>query len=1035
MTKTKKLSLALTLVMAVAIMLTAFAALTLGNKVYAVSFKEDIGIKAEYTLGDELEIPEGVLVVNGKDYAATAVVTLPDGSALKTSKLTLNALGNYSVKYSVTVDGKYYSESVEFTVKKQAMSVSGSNSSFVYDEETDRIHLSLASYDEFSFNHPIDLSGKTKDDTLISLYVNSSLTGTRDFEKYVIVLTDAYDPTNKVYVRVQGDWGLLTQPSLCDDPDDIYYYVRWQSYAAVNFDGGKMWTSISNGTINTRDIHGKPVWTSFSNEGNLNNWRQDNVSVEDDVFTLSYDAETKQLHTLGKMPADGTSGTLIADLDDPAFFSNGWKGFTGDKCYISVYAEEVHTKANFVIKSIASEDSKTGTVEDNLAPDITVDFGDYTEATLPSAIVGKPYAIFGATASDMNLASSVISTKVYYNYGTANQVRISTDGATFTPSNRGAYTIVYSISDAYGNESERIVNIAAISEPTPLVIAANDMNVIAGVDTLIPAPELVSYDKNTGKLHLTVKAIKGGKEDVIYDGEFNSYEGLTYRFMTTGEYTLVYAVSDYITTVEKTCKATSSAVLNIIYDNFNSLPIDRYFVVGSTYILPSVNVASFNDNETVYTAAGIKVIAADGSETVLDGNEFTVTSAMGENLTIVYFDKSNENVKIEGTREIFDIGSVSDYKLDKLFISDTEVSADDNAVYFKTDKDTSIAFINKIAAQDIKMSFALQSTDKNLAGFNIILTDAVNPDISVKINIRNLYNAVNSQSGNSKVSVEGGSSEIVVAPSFTGLNNEYFDITYTNQSRIIKLDNKTLSVDTCVNGEAFNGFTSGSAYVSFEMNGVKGDSTLEMYSINGQYFSSYYEDFGKPAVSVNGNYASKYDFGTVLSTKTAAGIDTVSGYCYTTVTVRLIGQNGNVKDVNGVAIKDLDASKSYDIKLDGYGEYIISYSAVDASGNKSSNTYSTFYVEDNEKPTIELVSKPSTVAKVGDKFVMPELSVSDNRTENLEAFAVITNPENDYKCVTADGYTFTMKGSYMITLGVFDEQGNLATIVYYVEVV
>ncbi len=1036
MTKKMRISLALAFVMAVLLVFTAFMVLGQGNKAYAVSFKEDINIKSEYTLGDWLTVPEGVLVVNGKDYAAESVVFLPDGSAVKTDTLALDMLGNYTVKYTVYADGKYHSENIRFSVKNTALAIEGTGSLYEYDSETDRIHLTLAGYEEFKFNHPIDLSGKTKEDNLISLYVNAANEGTRDFEKYVIVLTDAYDPANKVYIRVMGDWGLVTQPSLCDDPDDIYYYVRWQSYAAVNFDGGKNWTSISNGIIQTKEEHGKPVWTSFSNEGHLNEWRSDNVAVEDDVFTLSYDSETKQLHTLGQMPTDGTSGTLIADLDDPAFFQNGWQGFTNDMCYISIYAEDVHAKAGIVVKSIASEGSKNGYVEDAEAPDITVDFGEYTEAALPNAIVGKPYSIFSASASDMNIANAKVSCKVYYNHGTFNEVRIETDGNSFTPLYAGAYAIVYTAVDAYGNESERVVSISAKNAPAPLEISVSDIEATAGVDTLIPAPALLSYDKATGKLHLTVKAQKNGEEAVIYDGALNAYENVKHKFMTTGEYTLTYTVSDYIESVSAECKVTLTADLNIIYDSFTALPIDRYFVIGSTYILPNVNVASFTDSETVYTPAGIKVIYTDGTETVLDGYELTVTAEMGEKLTVVYYDKSNEGVKIEGTRDIFNIGAVDDYKFDKLFITDAAVTVDDDAAHFTASSDADIAFINKIAAQDIKISFTLSSTGKNFAGFNILITDSENPDISVRINIKNLFNAVSSQSGNSKMYINGNEeNSISVSPSFTGLNNDFFDITYTNASRMIKQNNESLLIDTCVNGDAFNGFTSGSAYVCFEMKGVQNEASVGMHSINGQYFSGHYMDLGRPAISVKGSYSSKYDFGNILSTNTAIGIDTVSGSCYTTITVRLVGKDGNVKDVNGVEIKNLDASKSYDIKIDDYGEYIISYEARDASGNKSSGSYFSFYVEDTVKPEIEIVGTPEIVAHLGAEFVMPEVKVSDNRTENLEVFAVITNPENSTDCVTAEGYAFNMKGTHTVTLGVFDGQGNMTTVVYYVEVI
>ncbi len=1036
--KYTKVALRLSLILAIVISISVLA---LSSTVHAVELKDDLGLSTEYALGSEIVIPDGTLIVDGKEYPADAVVYLPNGNALKTDKLTLDSIGRYSIKYTALVGSKYYSKSVEFYAKKTVMSIDGSSSTYYYDKATDSIHLSLAANEVFTFNQPIDLTGRKGSEELISLYIDASSNMSRDFEEFIIVLTDAYDPDNKVYVRVKADHAPQYHPNVWDESSSdyaTYGYGLYQAYAGVNFDGGKDWMFYSASTSSIRQTtqwsQGKPVWISFCNRGVEN--RYESVSTENDTFILGYDDANKTLHVLDLLPHSERPDNTIADLDDIRYFQNNWKGWTTGMVYISIYAQDVATSANIVIKNIDTDKSKEGLISDDLAPMVQVDLGEYAGGNVPDAIVGKPYHIFTATALDENLSNKNVGYKVYYNYNTSYKSLVEVNGDSFIPERAGSYTIVYQSVDDFGNVGETTLEINATNKAKPLSITAESGSAIVGVDSLIPAPILASSDPATGKLHLTVKAKRNGVDDLLYDGLLSEYSPVKYAYMISGEWTIEYTVSDYSRKSVAEAKINVSTDSTIIYESFSSLPIDRYLVCGSTYVLPVVKVVSFTDSETIYTDASIKVVYGN-TEKVLDSNILEIDESMGDELEIVYFDKNSENVKIFGTRKIINIGKVYDYRLENLFItSDAEVKATFDDIKLQTSKDATIDFVNKISASELDIRFNLSSAGRSFGKFNIILTDAENPDIQVRLTIENLFNSSSAAAGNSKIYVNGDTSSantIMSAASFTGLNNRYFDIGYSNISKAIKHDNKSITVTTCVNGDAFEGFTSGAVYVTFEMEDVSGNAEAGIFYINGHSMSEYTEDFGKPVVNVSGSYASTYGIGTTLTTLPAYALDVISGYANATVSIRRIGA-GMVSDTNGVKLENVDASKVYDVVLGEYGEYIISYTAYDASGNVSVSNYFSFYVEDLKKPTLEIIGNLVKVAFAGDKFIMPKVNASDDNTEDLEVFAIIVDTNNKYSYIGDDGYTFSTSGTYKVIIGVFDEEGNLTKLQYYVEV-
>ncbi len=1002
-------------------------------------------ILAEYMLGETLTVPQGALQVNGKEHPATAVVYLPDGTAVSDSTIALNQTGIYTVLYKAKVDGWWYSDCVQFTVNNSPSSIKGSPSStYTYNAEKNSITLNLAQSDVYNFNHPIDLNGKTKDDALISMYVTSKEANVRDFEKLVVVLTDAYDPANKVYVRLMGDWSNLSHPEdfSSDDPENIYRYARYQSYLSVNFDGGKEWgfwnCTTKKNTVASSYGGGVPIYFSLCNEANLRAGCE-NMTQEQDLVILSYDAQTNALYHLGATPY--TTDRLVADLDDPSFLGGSFRGFTNNQVYISVYAEDVYTSANITIADIDFEGTLNDRVVDSTAPAITVDCTPYTQTTVPNAIVGKPYSIYPASVQDINIYNDEITKEVFLNYGTDHQVSVDLTEGAFIPTAAGVYSIVYSKTDAFGNVGTQVITVTAAEEAQAIQLQVSDFAATAGVAHKIEKPVVLTNDEQMGRLSLTITAQRNETTETIYQGWLDEYEPVSYRFMMAGQWQVSYTVADHSQTVTKTVVCQADAGTSLIYDKFEDLQIDKTLITGNTYYLPSVQVVSFTDTQAVYSEAKIKIAYGNKWLPVV-GNRFTVTEEMGNFVLITYYDEKNPDCEIIGTRSILNIGADGNYRLDKLFSAENAtLTAMPTHLSFAATQNAAVQMITKQNAANLSLVFQLGSTGLSFKTFSILLTDSVDENIQIRITVENLAIPIESSgypAAYSKLYLNGDASTALnLQAGFTD-SKKYYSISYTNMTQSVTCtdisDSKNgLNAATCVNGDAFTGFPSGMVNIAFEMEAT-GAAELMLYSVNAQSMSSFGEDHFSPAVVVKDSYASTYQINQTVSTVTAQGMDVINGFCDAKITVTRIG-GGIVSTVDGKLIEKLDASKVYEFIASEYGEYVVYYYSTDASGNTNDSVYYSFYVEDVEKPTIEIVGGAQQTVWAGTKFVMPQLQVADNRSTALYPTAVIENPDGRRNAVDDKGYIFGQAGSYKVIIVVYDEEGNKAQVSYYVEVV
>ena len=173
-----------------------------------VGLTESVEVGERYMLGDVLSIPENSLTVGDTEYPAVGILHSPSGIARTGDSVVLDETGVYTLEYTAVADGRSYSAETEFLVCDELYSVSGRNSSaewahLDYARDREGIVARVVNGDRFEYNGVIDLTGKTKDDSLITLCVLPEVLGTADAANFAFTFTDVYDPNNYVTVTTK----------------------------------------------------------------------------------------------------------------------------------------------------------------------------------------------------------------------------------------------------------------------------------------------------------------------------------------------------------------------------------------------------------------------------------------------------------------------------------------------------------------------------------------------------------------------------------------------------------------------------------------------------------------------------------------------------------------------------------------------------------------------------------------------------------------------------------------------------------------
>ena len=202
----------------------------------------------------------------------------------------------------------------------------------------------------------------------------------------------------------------------------------------------------------------------------------------------------------------------------------------------------------------------------------------------------------------------------------------------------------------------------------------------------------------------------------------------------------------------------------------------------------------------------------------------------------------------------------------------------------------------------------------------------------------------------------------------------------------------------------------------------KGDAFF-INQISNQQFTTQVLNFGdtrSPYIAFTSSfYNGIYKLGSVVSVPMAYSYDVINST--SSILLSVVAPNGEylVRNANPFG---------FDLSLDTYGVYFISYVCEDGNGQTSTFNYR-LVVNDDISPSIYTNAKYEE-AYEGQVYIYKAIAI-DNVDGKVDVIAILRGPDGDSSVVDIGKYaTLKLKGNYTLTYFAIDEKGNVATLVY-----
>lgn len=967
-----------------------------------VSFSSELSDK--YIYGSTVEIPAATYVLNGTSKRGTAILYDPDGKQVDiTNGAVLEKIGLYKLTYMVrfaevyTFD--YYFTSVHSSnglfSEQKGISAEYGNTGDLFKNKVNGIVITSTKNDaEIKYNKVIDLTTNTKIDSLIEIIPIPSKKGTLDAWQYTIKLTDIYNEKNFVTIVVfKGSWG------------NQWSYVRAGSSQQVL-------SGLENGKVLTGYNVGTPINFSMTGEHILGS----------EILQLYYDNEEKSVYVDNIKRPGYSYGNQVIDMNNPDHFAEKtlWDGFTTGEVYMTLAVQNLQSEqAQFLVKSINGVNFEKEWIKDTDIPVLTVDTLGYKENELPKALINRDYQIFGAKAYDALDGVIDYSLSVYKDYQTVNQKLIASDVDVFKPTEVGNYSLVYTAIDSSKNSVIKVLNIEVVSSLDELEHKFVDtLSSAINVGCSLEIPESI-VSGGSGNVQNEVSVIDPTGKNVDIDNNEIFIE-------KAGTYKIVFNLSDYIgneKTIEYLIVASISESPIISDYYYNSTMIEGY-----EYDLSTFNALDYFSNNGIAVDAIKRVeIVQNGETIVLDSSLKYKPSANvnGEEITIRFIAEANSGngeTVLECKAHLIKVKEEGkNFNLSNLFYQEniSSVIPEDKYVEYVTSTEGALLeYVNYLVADGFSLNFTVNKDKNNFAAIEIVLQDSQNSNQKIVLTIK--------KSGTS------ASTATINEIKNLSISSDFFQTTaygfkfYFNAKSNAIIDgntNKSISVvKHNYDGSKFEGFTSGKVKASIRFIGVEGESAIRVTSISNQSITNDKRDRISPAVQIMGEIKSIGEINEKFIVYRAVASDGIDPSPKTTVEIIKAGKT----------IYSGDISKDYEFVPTEYGEYFITYIAVDSNNKDTELTY-ILTIKDRIKPELVVSGDVMKTAEVGKTYTLPTATVTDNNDTDLPVYLFILAPDGEQRVNKVGDYTFapTLKGEYKITYYAYDSY-NCYTYVEYV---
>ncbi len=989
--------------------------------------------KKDFVIGEQITLND--VLLEGNIVAAPKYVTYPSGKVFPyTEILDLTEYGIYSVRYEADYDGKKLYAYEEFTVYNTLYSIGGRSSAYfgtideeyynerlqancqlsahtdafdsngkpVFDvidktgklKDKEGLIVSIGQGDKFRFNKIIDVSNEDATEPLLSFYCLPEVEASGDAWRIAIRLTDLYNTDN----YIEMDMTTLDNSS------------GFRSAVNVGFNG-KM--AINN-------------WAGGANS-------QFSPQAQNDViFEMLYNDSNKRLE-----PSFGVwTGGPLPSLSDGSKWEEIWQGFTTGECILTIEPINLSANAlNLIIYDIDGQDLSSNILKKDSFPTISIDFAGNNN--IPDGIIGKPYRIFKASAADSIDGKLEVSSKVYFNYESDRPIDVAVHDGVFIPPRQGVYTIVYTAKNSTGHVIQERVKIKA-DENAEFSFKSTNRVFGAVSGTTVKLFDDITVENARGNTEFTAIA-RNRKTGKIY----TIGEDYTFYPMEAGNYEIVIQGNDYIS--EKIMKYDLSVSAGKIPAILDEPLLPKYFIKGARYEVPEIDGYQFSSGQAISVATDVSIFedAKTDPVQITDGDKYRVSA--NNTVKLVYTVKDGSKITSkEFIVPVIDVGyeegGSKTLLAEKYFYQKAGAfQTIKNSEYFRFNTTAALAdkgrakmeFINPLQADNFILYFQTFAETVNFDSLNIALTDIADKNNTLEFSFYRSGTGTN-------IRINGDSAQEYPFPQdIFNPKGERYAIRYTNERGVITLIDaygaSTLSVALKSNkeGKPFEGFTDGKVYLSLELVGIEGVSSIAISQINNQMFNNgTVKDRFVPQVTSNDQSGNK-KLGESIIIEPIKITDVLDPEVHATLTVEAMDGTIVVAD-DGTLLKDVDPYRSYKLNP-GVGRYRVVYNFADTS--KESEYFYFFTVNKESMPPVIILGAADTEAKIGETINFARYSVSKDvkveiwlRTPNAVSAELMQDASgNQYS-----GFIATQAGTYTVYYTAQDEDGNFVTESYII---
>ena len=976
----------------IATIITLIVTLFAGICVSVVKAQEESAPKPfedTYVLGETINVPTRTIGTSTSE----AVVIYPDGSSVSSTSVKLSMPGKYTVEYrdvnGKTDDKNRYSFTVPYpTYTLGAKKDTATYTSFEMEGRTkEGLHVKLETGSKFTCNQVIDLTQIYEDEPLISLYITPAVYKQLDCSLFYIDVADAEDASNYFTIQIRKSAyheGARAYVGAKAHNQDAY----WGAY-----------TGDKNGKLES-GIHGFITNAGFNGV---------EFGLDSAELRFSYDNDTQTLYMDNNYLK---GGNYLIDFNNSSCFKNGWSGFASGKVRISAYASSyAKDSMSFLVTSIAQVDLTQENLSLTEPTGLDIDFGEYSETELPHGVVGKPYRIFDATPWSMYTQERVDVT-VKTSYGSDHQLNVSVQDGCFEPQRAVTHTIVYTVTDGFGQKKEYTVPVTVDEDYPPITFEVDAAQVSAELGVWVDLPKIENKTGGNGKLReeIVLKNTDTGKTVVI--------EGESYRFVERGEYVLLYTVKDY-NECFKTVEIPVELATEVQGPVFEEVPVlTKTYIKGAKYAVPMIMADDFSTGSLKKINASVKVLADGTTELPVTDGYFV---ADGAQITLRY--TATDGAGKVGTKDytvsVTDVNFTEKVDTTKYFQSEggeAIIGENEEDLYLKaTEQNAYFTFIRELYGDAFSLVFNMESDKTEYGKLYVRIWDKLNEDKEIVVSIIN-------EDGVAFVSVNGAKA---VKTNYKFGGDVSKGRVELREGNMMFICNEYIPVTTYANGEAFDGFEN-YVYFTVGLEDCVGNAQLHIDAVCGQTMSIGATDLEPTLIFPDTRCVGEKDYGTTLVIEPVKALDVLDPYAVVTFSV-FLPSGAPATALDGTLLQNVPMDKTYQIQINAYGIYRFKYFAKATRGRDGDRSENVRCL-DKVAPEISVSTKEIT-GKVGEALSIPECSVSDNKSDGLamaeNTYIQIITPDQIFITYNAaKGYIPEKAGVYTIRYYVFDEEFN-----------